>query len=88
MCKILPIWTKNEENFENLQEKFMIFYLNLHGKLNFHNFLLNISGISASCAKVYTLENDTSFQQQCFPISAGGRSGVPPPDAVEYIFEK
>ena len=38
-CKILCVWTKNEENFENFQEYLEIFDQNLYEKLTFFKIL-------------------------------------------------
>ena len=72
-CKVLRVWTKNEENFE-------IFYKNLWKIDFFHNFLLHISWSSASSLKVYIpLEDNTRFLQQFFRFRGGAflRSPVP-----------
>ena len=51
--KTLRVWTKNEENFENFQENFEIFWSKSLLKIDFfHNFLLNIPWISDSAPKV------------------------------------
>ena len=76
MKKILKIFKKRLRYFDQ----------NLFGKLTFpQKFLLNISGISASSPKVYTLGRKHQFSTTIFPISlGGGRSGVPPSDATDY----
>ena len=58
---------------------------NLNGKLIFHNFLLNISGISASCSKVYNPQNNTSFANN-FSAFEGHVPWLPLPTLCLKIF--
>ena len=72
-CKTLRVWTKNEENFENFQGNFEIFWSKSLWKIDFFShFLLNISLISDSSPKYIPLEDNTRFLQQFFRFRAGG----------------
>ena len=79
-CKVLRVWTKNNENFENFQENFEIFWSKSLLNIDFfHNSLLNISWISDSAPKsLYLWKITANFSNNFSDFGVGERSGVPP----------
>ena len=79
-CEILRVWTKIEENFEKFPKSLRFFDKKSLWKMHF-NFLLNISGISASFPNIDCWKIRLVFSN-IFPDFRAGRSASPlPPDA-------
>ena len=63
-CKILRVWTKNEDNFENCQETFEIFLSNSMENWLFSHFYYILLRFLTPLRKNIPLEDNSRFLQQ------------------------